>query len=154
MMSFLIPAHAGDHRWFIRHIKPSGQCSSGSREVAATYYGAEAGHRTASGERFRPNGHTAASWEYPLGTVISVVNPRNGRSVSVKINDRGPAKHLYRMGIKIDLSYGAAKTIRLGQNGRFESGYVCLPSKLQEAFLSSKRSPKHRVSVQQTVNMP
>jgi rare lipoprotein A len=84
----------------------------------ASWYGAElAGHRTASGERFNPNELTAAHRTLPLGTRVKVTY--HGRSVVVRINDRGPfAGH--RM---IDLSRAAAEEIGLRRAG---SGKVTL----------------------------
>jgi rare lipoprotein A len=76
--------------------------------VRATWYGPElAGHRTASGERFNPNGLTAAHRSLPFGTCLRVSNPGTGRSVVVRVNDRGP----YANGASLDLSYGAARAI-------------------------------------------
>jgi rare lipoprotein A len=46
--------------------------------------------QTASGERANPNAMTAAHRSLPFGTVVRVTNERNGRSVNVRINDRGP----------------------------------------------------------------
>ena len=70
------------------------------------------GHRTANGERFRPGGLTAAHRTLPFGTRVRVTNMRNGRSVVVRINDRGP----FIRGRNIDLSRGAATVIgMLGQ---------------------------------------
>ncbi|MFH6781447.1 MULTISPECIES: septal ring lytic transglycosylase RlpA family protein [Methylobacterium] len=69
------------------------------------------GHRTASGERFNPNGLTAAHRSLPFGTRVRVTNEANGRSVVVRINDRGPFAH----GRIIDLARGAGKAI--GMNG-------------------------------------
>ena len=58
---------------------------------AASYYGPEfSGARTASGERHDPNKMTAASRTLPLGTIARVTNRETGRSVAVKVNDRGP----------------------------------------------------------------
>jgi len=48
------------------------------------------GGRTASGERFSPNRLTAAHRTLPFGTLVRVTNLRNGRTVVVRINDRGP----------------------------------------------------------------
>jgi len=77
----------------------------------ATYYGHEfAGHRTASGERFNPNALTAAHRTLPFGTHVRVTNSRNGRSVIVRINDRGP----FVKGRTIDLSSAAAQAIGIG----------------------------------------
>ena len=68
----------------------------------ASYY--KSGKRTANGERFNPNGLTAAHRSLPFGTRVQVTNMKTGRSVVVRINDRGPF-----VGRRvIDLSYGAA----------------------------------------------
>lgn len=76
--------------------------------VRATWYGHElAGNRTASGEIFNPNGLTAAHRTLPFGTCLRVTNPKTGRSVKVRVNDRGP----FTKGIALDLSYGAARAI-------------------------------------------
>lgn len=76
--------------------------------VRATWYGHElAGNRTASGEKFNPNGLTAAHRSLPFGTCLRVRNPQTGRSVAVRVNDRGP----FTKGISLDLSYGAARAI-------------------------------------------
>jgi Lytic transglycolase len=57
----------------------------------ATYYGQElAGKRTASGETFNPSAMTAAHRTLPFGTRVRVTNSQNGRSIVVRINDRGP----------------------------------------------------------------
>jgi rare lipoprotein A len=84
----------------------------------ASWYGAElAGHRTASGERFNPNELTAAHRTLPLGTHVRVTYA--GRSVIVRVNDRGPfAGHRV-----IDLSRAAAEQIGLRRAG---SGRVTL----------------------------
>ncbi|MEL6375403.1 MAG: septal ring lytic transglycosylase RlpA family protein [Pseudomonadota bacterium] len=64
---------------------------------------------TASGERFNPNALTAAHRTLPFGTRVRVTNKRNGRSVVVRINDRGP----FIRGRIIDLSRRAAGVIRM-----------------------------------------
>lgn len=63
--------------------------------------------RTASGERFLAEGLTAAHRTFPLQSWIRVTNERNGRSVIVRVNDRGP----YVRGRIVDLSRGAARKI-------------------------------------------
>jgi rare lipoprotein A (RlpA)-like double-psi beta-barrel protein len=84
------------------------------RVVLASWYGPSfAGRRTASGERFNENALTAASKDDPLGSCVRVTNLRNGRSVIVRINDRGP----YVRGRRIDLSRGAAGQIGLTSRG-------------------------------------
>jgi len=77
---------------------------------SASYYGRElAGRRTASGEVFNPADLTAAHRSLPFGTRLRVTNHSNGRSVVVRINDRGP----YARNRVIDLSQGAAERIGL-----------------------------------------
>ena len=77
-------------------------------QTVATWYGQEhAGKRTASGEVFNPNGLTAAHRSLPFGTCLRVSNPKSGRSVSVRVNDRGP----FTKGVSLDLSHGAARAI-------------------------------------------
>lgn len=80
----------------------------------ASYYGDElAGNRTANGEVFDPQQLTAAHRTLPLGSEVRVTNPRNGESVVVRINDRGP----YHGNRVIDLSYAAAREIGLIRSG-------------------------------------
>jgi rare lipoprotein A len=70
----------------------------------AAFYG---GGRTANGEVSGPNGFTAAHRTLPFGTKVLVTNFRNGRTVLVRINDRGP----YGRGRIIDLSRAAAREL-------------------------------------------
>ncbi|MGB3379202.1 MAG: septal ring lytic transglycosylase RlpA family protein [Allopontixanthobacter sediminis] len=80
----------------------------------ASYYGKRfAGRRTASGEPFNPQHLTAAHKTLPFGTKVLVTNPRSGKSVTVRINDRGPYAH----GRSIDLSRAAAEQIGLVARG-------------------------------------
>lgn len=65
------------------------------------------GARTANGERYRPDGITAAHRTLPFGTRVLVRNQRTGRTVTVRINDRGP----FIRGRIIDLSRGAQRVI-------------------------------------------
>ncbi len=74
---------------------------------ASWYGGQHHGGPTASGERFNKNALTAAHRTFPFGTRVRVTNLRNGRSVVVRINDRGP----YGRGRVIDLSEAAARAI-------------------------------------------
>ena len=74
----------------------------------ASWYGlAFHGRKTANGEKFDMNAMTAAHPTLPFGTRVLVRNPSNGRSVIVRINDRGP----YAGGRIIDLSFAAARAI-------------------------------------------
>ena len=71
------------------------------------------GRTTANGERFRQGTMTAAHRTLPFGTRVLVTNLNNGRSVVVRINDRGPFRD-HRM---IDLAHGAAQELRMVQAG-------------------------------------
>ncbi len=76
----------------------------------ASYYGDElAGRRTANGERFNPDELTAAHRTLPFGSKVRVTNPKSGKSVVVRINDRGP----FARGRLIDVSEAAARKIGL-----------------------------------------
>ena len=80
----------------------------------ASWYGPGfAGKPTASGERFNPNHLTAAHKTLPFGTMVRVTNNKNGRTVDVRINDRGP----FIRGRIIDLSKAAAKEIDMIVDG-------------------------------------
>src|SRR6267143_3615768 len=89
-------------------------CNGGRRIISAFY---SQGQRTASGQRFDPQGMTAAHRTLPFGTQLTVTNPRTGKSVTVVINDRGP----FVSGVALDLSLGAAQAI--GVHG---TGSVCI----------------------------
>jgi rare lipoprotein A len=77
----------------------------------ASYY--KSGKRTANGERFDPMGLTAAHRTLPFGTKVLVTNLKNGKTVVVRINDRGP----FIKGRVIDLSLGAARVVGLNRSG-------------------------------------
>src|ERR1041385_1111884 len=77
----------------------------------ASFYGNEAGNKTASGQRFNQNAMTAAHRSLPFGTKLRVTH--GSRSVVVTINDRGP----FIKGRVLDLSKGAASAIGLTSRG-------------------------------------
>ncbi|WP_373545480.1 septal ring lytic transglycosylase RlpA family protein [Chamaesiphon sp.] len=79
----------------------------------ASWYGSEAGSKTANGERYNPRGLTAAHRTLPFGTKVRVTSIITGKAVVVRINDRGPF-HRRRM---IDVSAGAAEAIGLKNTG-------------------------------------
>ena len=84
------------------------------QEGISSYYGQElAGRPTASGERFVPSGLTAAHRTLPLGTRIRVTCVATGKSVIVRVNDRGP----FVRSRVLDLSQGAAREIGLVARG-------------------------------------
>jgi len=83
-------------------------------EGLASYYGPGLhGRKTANGERFDQNGLTAAHRTMRFGTCLRVVNMENGKSVEVRVNDRGPFKD-ERI---IDVSLGAARKLEMVEKG-------------------------------------
>ncbi|WP_218947276.1 septal ring lytic transglycosylase RlpA family protein [Acinetobacter sp. YH16032] len=85
-----------------------------SQTGVASWYGRQFhGRKTASGETFDMNALTAAHRSLPLNCYIRVTNKSNGKSVVVKVNDRGPF-HGNRV---VDLSYGAAKSLGITNAG-------------------------------------
>jgi len=88
--------------------------SKSTGSVRASYQGDEmAGRRTASGEVFDPDALTAASKTLPIGSTVIVTNPENGKSVRVRINDRGP----HVRGRSLDLSRRAAEELGITEKG-------------------------------------
>ena len=78
----------------------------------ASWYGYESS-QTASGERYNPSGMTAAHRTLPFGTMVNVKNLATGRSVTVRINDRGP----YKKGRVIDVTKRAAQELGMIGSG-------------------------------------
>lgn len=99
--------------WFFAHSRPEGSCSG--QHVVATFY--DSGRRTASGQPFNASGYTAAHRTLPFGSRVTLTNPRNGQSVNVQINDRGP----FTRGVTLDLARGAAHAI-----GMYQTQWVCM----------------------------
>lgn len=80
----------------------------------ASWYGPKFhGRRTASGSRFNMHDYVAAHRTLPFGTILLVKNLKNGRTVKVKVMDRGP----YVRGRHLDLSYAAAKKLGMTRDG-------------------------------------
>jgi hypothetical protein len=95
-------------------ISSTPSSTSPSQVAVASWYGPGfEGRKTASGERFNSQEMTAAHRTLPLGSHVTVTNLDNGKSVRVRINDRGP----YIRGRSIDLSRGAARRIGLEKRG-------------------------------------
>lgn len=84
----------------------------------ASYYGPGFhGERTASGEIFDQNELVAAHPSLEFGTIVRVTNLENGRSVVVRVIDRGPYGKNRRKGVFIDLSKGAARRLHFIRDG-------------------------------------
>ena len=104
MLSFVLTGCATGRASRIESYAPIGQTLSGQ----ASWYGRpHHGRRTASGEIYDMHKMTAAHRTLPLGTRVLVTNRDNGRTVEVRINDRGP----FRKDRVLDLSYAAARSL-------------------------------------------
>lgn len=79
----------------------------------ASWYGVENGRHTASGERFDSHALTAAHRRLPFGSMVRVTNTLNGKSVDVRINDRGPWRH----GRILDVTDAAADVLDMKRQG-------------------------------------
>jgi rare lipoprotein A (peptidoglycan hydrolase) len=110
-------AQAGGWTSVHKYVKRSGKCIG--QEVLASYYWT--GKRTATGEAFDANGNTAAARTWPLGTRLTITNPKNGRTLTVRVNDKGPWGIAFRKGARLDLARGAARRI-----GMHASQYICV----------------------------
>jgi rare lipoprotein A len=91
-------------------MNPLSAVIGGMTGMASFYW---QGQRTATGEHFNPEGMTAAHRSLPFGTRVRVTHLGNGRSVDVRINDRGP----FVGGRIIDLSRGAAGVLGMRSQG-------------------------------------
>lgn len=91
------------------YIPRTGESQTGT----ATWYGHESGNLTATGERFVPEGISAAHKTWPLPSIIEVTNLDNGRSLRLRLNDRGP----FVDDRILDLSKGAAKQLGMHEAG-------------------------------------
>ncbi|SUT87788.1 rare lipoprotein A [Actinobacillus ureae] len=81
--------------------------------IASYYADKFNGRRTANGEKFSNSAMTAAHKTLPFGTLVEVTNMRNGRSVVVRVNDRGPYVHAR----VVDLSKAAARQLGMHHSG-------------------------------------
>ena len=105
----------------------------------ASWYGYETrrqkgGHMTANGEAFDPRSLTAAHKYLPLPINVKVTNLENGRSIIVRVNDRGPfpSTNNPKSGKRIiDLSYGAAKRLGFHKKGLVQVRVKVIPIKVK-----------------------
>ena len=84
--------------------------------LAAVYSSRLNGHKTASGQTYKPGELTAAHPTLPFGTNVKITNTKNNHSVIVRINDRGPTQ----AGRVVDVSQAAAKKLGIGTNAMAE----------------------------------
>jgi len=100
----------------VQEVSDNNAAASSQRRVRT--YNARAswykhGRVTANGERYDPMGLTVAHKTLPFGTIVRFTNPENGRSVTVRVNDRGP----YIRGRDFDLSQGSARALGFESKG-------------------------------------
>ena len=107
----LARASNGASAWHNSNALAPSSGLGGSFSGMASFYGNEAGSKTASGQRFNQNAMTAAHRTLPFGTKLKVTH--RGQSVVVTVNDRGP----FIRGRVLDLSTGAARAIGLTSAG-------------------------------------
>jgi peptidoglycan lytic transglycosylase len=97
---------------------PAATPASGTESGKLAYYGRKfAGRKTASGERYNPDALTMAHKTLPFGTKVNVTNKANGKSVELRINDRGPTKG-DRLG---DVSLAASQKLGFGKAGTIDA---------------------------------
>jgi len=97
---------------------PATASTAASETGKIAWYGRKfAGRKTASGEAFNPEALTMAHKTLPFGTRVKVTNPKNGKSVTVRVNDRGPTQ-ADRVG---DVSYAAARKLGMIKPGVIEA---------------------------------
>ena len=95
---------------------PAAAMTSETGKIA--WYGSKfAGRKTASGEAFNPQALTMAHQTLPFGSLVKVTNPKNGKSVTLRVNDRGPTQ-ADRVG---DVSYAAARQLGMLKSGVIEA---------------------------------
>lgn len=112
LLLVLLAVSCASSRPVSRPIPPGDAKTGWSEEGLASWYGGNDGFEgkpTASGEIYDSSKMTAAHRDLPLGTVVSVTNLDNGKTVEVRVNDRGPFVH----GRVIDLSQEAARRLDL-----------------------------------------
>ncbi|MBY0542621.1 MAG: septal ring lytic transglycosylase RlpA family protein [Sphingobacteriaceae bacterium] len=110
-----------------QEIVPVNQTDTIYKTIYTTYYAKKfEGRKTTSGERYRAAKFTAAHRTLPFGTMIKVKNIRTGKTIEVRVNDRGPFSKKF----SLDLSQVAAKALGIYKLGyaKVEIAYV-LPKK-------------------------
>lgn len=95
----------------VAFVLSAGMAQAACTQMVASYYGAESGSRTANGERFTGKGMTAAHKTLAFGARLRV--SYQGKSVVVRINDRGP----FVKGRSLDISTAAARKLGMVRAG-------------------------------------
>jgi rare lipoprotein A len=106
-----VPMIEKRHHHHVASVETTGSLPRSAAVGVASFY--TEGARTASGERLNPNALTAAHPSLPFGTRLRITSVADGRSVVVRVNDRGP----FIKGRAVDVSYSAAKQLGLTERG-------------------------------------
>ena len=130
-------AYNRDYRVLGRSYAPLRSASGYDVDGTASWYGWESGRTTAMGTYFNPRAFTAASRVLPLPTCVEVTNLRNGRSVLVLVDDRGPFVDSRVM----DLSYGAARALGITASGTAPVRIVALAPGVLQSNASDTAAP-------------
>ena len=120
-------------RWYYPRYVSRGEVFRG----VSSWYGPNFhGKLTANGEIYNMYAYTAANKIMPFGTIVKVINLNNGKSVIVRINDRGP----FMKGRILDLSYAAGKKIGLDKTGTAPVKIIVLKApKINHRYKKSKK---------------
>jgi rare lipoprotein A len=125
-LSLALAACAGGHRvsdwpvkigqpYSVRGVSYAPAAAPGYEAVGyASWYGSGSGDRTANGERYRARWVSGAHTTLPLPSYVAVTALESGRTILVRVNDRGP----FAPGRVIDLSQGAARLLGVGRAGQ------------------------------------
>jgi len=100
----------------VAHAPAKASAAGTETGLAAVYSDRLNGRKTASGKRYHRNALTAAHKTLPFGTRVKVTNAKNGKSVELLINDRGPRQS----GRVLDISPAAAKALGFSRHGMAE----------------------------------
>ncbi|OGW28470.1 MAG: hypothetical protein A3K09_01835 [Nitrospinae bacterium RIFCSPLOWO2_12_FULL_47_7] len=115
----------------------------GEEGIASWYGSSFHGQLTSSKEVYDMNGMTAAHKTLPFNTLVQVINLDNGTEAVVRINDRGPfSKHRI-----IDLSYKAAKKLRLVGKGTANVRLIALPNENKVTDTNNEHSESYTIQV-------
>lgn len=129
----IAPARAADDAASAPAATAPAATSGAETGLAAVYTDRLNGHKTANGERYDRNQLTAAHKTLPFGTQVKVTNPKNHRSVIVRINDRGPMQ----AGRILDISPAAARALGIRPTAMAEVSAVVVGQ-------AAKRSGPHK----------
>ena len=108
---------------YAQEIVPFNQTDTIYKTIFSTYYAKKfEGRKTTSGEKYRAAKFTAAHRTLPFGTMVKVKNIRTGKTIEVRVNDRGPFSKKF----SLDLSQVAAKALGIYKLGyaKVEIAYV------------------------------